>query len=135
MYVFACPITLCRDGYDENGLQQCGTVLLWAAGARTCVCTARPRRAAHPHRSGAVAYRAAVRESRETVDSAGEGCGAGARAEDSDTHVMGETRGVMESRHGEFMVSKPRFYLGFLFEKTRPPDRFLFGGEWNVVEV
>ena len=49
--------------------------------------------------------------------------------------MMGETRGVMESRHGEFMVSKPRFYLGFLFEKTRPPDRLLFGGECNVVEV
>ena len=41
----------------------------------------------------------------------------------------------MESRQNEFMVSKPRFYLGILGEIPPPLDRFLFGGEWNVVEV
>ena len=53
----------------------------------------------------------------------------------SGAQVMGEARGVMESRHGEFMVSKPRYYVRFLGEIPPPLDRFLFGGEWSVVEV
>ena len=69
-------------------------------------------------------YGAAVRESKETVGSGAEGCGAGARAEKSDTQMTGETGGVIESRQNEFMVSKPRFYRGFLGEIPPPSTAF-----------